>query len=88
MNAYTPLALAMPAAGSGFPASVFSTVLCCVLLWCRHVVLWGGPEVEKTLSIPPAKQKLMYKGLLKDDSLTLERVGIKNGAKVLLIGSR
>lgn len=44
-------------------------------------------EVEKALAIPPSKQKLMYKGLLKDDAATLQKVGIKNGAKVLLIGS-
>eukprot|EP00879_Flechtneria_rotunda_P006871 GHRR01007216.1.p1 GENE.GHRR01007216.1~~GHRR01007216.1.p1 ORF type:complete len:295 (+),score=86.84 GHRR01007216.1:1136-2020(+) len=44
-------------------------------------------EVEKTLSIPPSMQKLMYKGLLKNDTDTLEKVGIRNGAKVLLIGS-
>jgi hypothetical protein len=31
-------------------------------------------EVEKALSIPPSKQKLMYKGLLKDDSATLQKV--------------
>jgi hypothetical protein len=105
---------------------------------CRVLVLQA--EVEKTLSIPPSKQKLMYKGLLKDDAATLQKVrqtpglcacaracpcvhvgelkewrlrmpgtttyatntriritnipccvvqvGIKNGAKVLLIGSR
>eukprot|EP00878_Enallax_costatus_P020509 GHUV01021685.1.p1 GENE.GHUV01021685.1~~GHUV01021685.1.p1 ORF type:complete len:136 (+),score=58.03 GHUV01021685.1:194-601(+) len=45
-------------------------------------------EIEKTLSIPPSMQKLMYKGLLKNDTDTLEKVGIKNGAKVMLIGSR
>jgi hypothetical protein len=31
-------------------------------------------EVEKALAIPPSKQKLMYKGLLKDDTLTLQKV--------------
>eukprot|EP00879_Flechtneria_rotunda_P008399 GHRR01008798.1.p1 GENE.GHRR01008798.1~~GHRR01008798.1.p1 ORF type:complete len:200 (+),score=54.10 GHRR01008798.1:262-861(+) len=31
-------------------------------------------EVEKTLSIPPSMQKLMYKGLLKNDTDTLEKV--------------
>lgn len=44
-------------------------------------------EIEKTLNIPPNMQKLMYKGLLKNDTDTLEKVGIKNGAKVMLIGS-
>jgi len=45
-------------------------------------------DVEKTLGIPPAMQKLMFKGLLKDDGVTLQQVGIKNGSKVLLVGSR
>jgi len=31
-------------------------------------------QVEKVLSIPPSMQKLMYKGLLKNDTDTLEKV--------------
>jgi len=31
-------------------------------------------EVERTLQIPPHMQKLMFKGLLKTDSDTLEKV--------------
>lgn len=44
-------------------------------------------EVEKTLGIKPEMQKLMFKGLLKTDAATLQQVGIKNGSKVLLVGS-
>jgi hypothetical protein len=32
-------------------------------------------QVEKALAIPPSMQKLMYKGLLKNDTDTLEKVG-------------
>jgi hypothetical protein len=42
------------------------------MLICAVAVLQA--EVEKALSIPPSKQKLMYKGLLKDDALTLQKV--------------
>jgi hypothetical protein len=31
-------------------------------------------QVEKALSIAPSMQKLMYKGLLKNDTDTLEKV--------------
>lgn len=31
-------------------------------------------QVEKALAIPPSMQKLMYKGLLKNDTDTLEKV--------------
>jgi hypothetical protein len=65
-------------------------------------------EVETTLGIPPEYQKLMYKGMLKSESDTLEKVntgmntgrcarrpligsmqvGLKNGAKILLIATK
>ncbi|KXZ53299.1 hypothetical protein GPECTOR_7g1193 [Gonium pectorale] len=45
-------------------------------------------EIEKTLGIPSKLQKLMSKGVaLKDDGATLRQAGIKDGAKLLLIGS-
>lgn len=34
-------------------------------------------QVEKALAIPPSMQKLMYKGLLKNDTDTLEKVRLK-----------
>lgn len=43
-------------------------------------------EVEKLFGVPPELQKLMLKGMIKTDD-TLQRVGIKNGSKMLLIGS-
>lgn len=45
-------------------------------------------EVETTLGIPPEYQKLMFKGMLKNDDDTLEQVGLKSGAKILLIATK
>lgn len=45
-------------------------------------------EAERLWGVPSARQKLMFRGLVKDDGATLAKVGIKDGAKVLLIGSR
>lgn len=36
--------------------------------------------------VPPERQKLMFKGLLKDD-VDLSQLGLVNGSKILLIGS-
>ncbi|GFR47911.1 hypothetical protein Agub_g9711 [Astrephomene gubernaculifera] len=45
-------------------------------------------EIEKQLGIPSKLQKLMCKGsALKDDGATLRQAGLKEGAKLLLIGS-
>ncbi|KAG2446432.1 hypothetical protein HYH02_008424 [Chlamydomonas schloesseri] len=45
-------------------------------------------EIEKTTGIPSKLQKLMCKGAaLKDDEATLRAAGIKDGVKLLLIGS-
>ncbi|EFJ45275.1 hypothetical protein VOLCADRAFT_118451 [Volvox carteri f. nagariensis] len=45
-------------------------------------------EIEKQLGIPSKLQKLMCKGAaLKDDAATLRQAGIKDGSKLLLIGS-
>jgi hypothetical protein len=39
------------------------------------------------IEIPPNMQKIMYKGLAKDES-TLKGLNIKNGDKLMLIGSK
>ncbi|KAG2484360.1 hypothetical protein HYH03_016779 [Edaphochlamys debaryana] len=45
-------------------------------------------KIEEQLGIPSKLQKLMSKGVaLKDDGCTLRQAGIKEGAKLLLIGS-
>jgi len=44
-------------------------------------------EVAKLSGVPAALQKLMLKGMLKNDSDTLRASGFKNGVKVMLIGS-
>eukprot|EP00877_Chromochloris_zofingiensis_P006326 jgi/Chrzof1/1947/Cz10g27140.t1 len=46
-------------------------------------------EVEKIFGVPSNRQKLMFKGMgLKNDDYSLEKVGVKTGAKILLIGSK
>jgi hypothetical protein len=52
--------------------------LCC----CAGAVL----QVEKALAIPPSMQKLMYKGLLKNDTDTLEKVSRKAAASCRTAG--
>jgi len=37
--------------------------------------------------VAAALQKLMYKGLVKDDAKTLRELGIKDGVKLMLVGS-
>lgn len=44
-------------------------------------------EIDSMFGIPPPMQKLMFHGLLKDDSQTLREANIKDGAKVMLVGS-
>jgi len=44
-------------------------------------------EVAKLSGVPAALQKLMLKGLLKNDNDTLRNAGFSDGAKVMLIGS-
>lgn len=44
-------------------------------------------EIADLHGIPKEMQKLMFKGLLKEDDRTLGELNIKNGAKVMLVGS-
>lgn len=44
-------------------------------------------EVAKLYDIPPPLQKLMFRGMLKNDADTVQQVGLKTGAKVMLIGT-
>lgn len=44
-------------------------------------------EVARLSGVPAALQKLMLKGLLKNDSDTLRTAGFKNGVKIMLVGS-
>jgi hypothetical protein len=65
------------AAAQHAPISCASFCPACVLSSsARPCVLCLLPvlQVEKALSIPPSMQKLMYKGLLKNDTDTLEKV--------------
>jgi len=44
-------------------------------------------KVSALSGVAPGLQKLMYKGMLKDDSKTLKELNLINGAKVMLVGS-
>jgi len=44
-------------------------------------------HIEELTGIPCKMQKIMYKGLVKDDNATLEDVKINNNAKVMVVGS-
>lgn len=39
-----------------------------------------------SLGLPPAMQKVMYKGLLPEDK-TLREIKVTNGAKIMVVGS-
>ncbi|XP_033117825.1 ubiquitin domain-containing protein UBFD1-like [Anneissia japonica] len=43
-------------------------------------------KIQTLTEVPPAMQKLMYKGLVKDDQ-TLREAKVTNGAKMMMIGS-
>jgi len=44
-------------------------------------------HIEELTGIPCKMQKIMYKGLVKDDAATLEDVKINNNSKVMVVGS-
>jgi len=44
-------------------------------------------KVYEATNVPPALQKLMYKGVLKDDSKSLDELKLKNHAKLMLFGT-
>ena len=44
-------------------------------------------HIEELTGIPCKMQKIMYKGLVKDDDATLQDVKINNNAKVMVVGS-
>jgi len=44
-------------------------------------------EVARLSGVPAALQKLMLKGILKNDAESLRTAGFKNGVKVMLVGS-
>ena len=43
--------------------------------------------LQQRTNVPPTMQKLMFKGQMKDDTKTLAEVGVKDGAKLMMIGS-
>uniref|UniRef100_T1IXM7 Ubiquitin-like domain-containing protein n=1 Tax=Strigamia maritima TaxID=126957 RepID=T1IXM7_STRMM len=43
-------------------------------------------HVSKLTEVPPAMQKVMFKGLAKDDK-TLRELGVTKGAKIMIVGS-
>ncbi|XP_030839786.1 ubiquitin domain-containing protein UBFD1-like [Strongylocentrotus purpuratus] len=43
-------------------------------------------EIQTTTGVPPAMQKLMFKGLMKDEK-TLKELKVTSGSKLMLIGS-
>ncbi|KAG5332242.1 UBFD1 protein, partial [Acromyrmex heyeri] len=43
--------------------------------------------LQKIISVPQAMQKVMFKGLAKDDQ-TLRNLGVTKGAKVMIVGSK
>ncbi|XP_020295893.1 ubiquitin domain-containing protein UBFD1-like isoform X2 [Pseudomyrmex gracilis] len=44
-------------------------------------------HLQKIISVPQAMQKVMFKGLAKDDQ-TLRNLGVTKGAKVMIVGSK
>lgn len=44
-------------------------------------------HIEELTGIPVKMQKIMFKGLVKDDNKTLQDVKINNNAKVMVVGS-
>lgn len=44
-------------------------------------------DIETHTGVPPANQKLLFKGQLRDEQ-TLAAAGLKNGSKVIVMGSR
>jgi len=53
----------------------------------ENTVLDFRNEVKRLTGIPVNMQKIMYKGLVKDDSLTLKQVKLTEKAKVMVVGS-
>jgi len=45
-------------------------------------------QLEKLTGLPPATQKLMKGTMLKDDNASLSLLGIKDGVKLMLIGTK
>jgi len=44
-------------------------------------------HIEGLTGVPSSMQKLMWKGMLKDDELPISQTQLKEGAKVMLVGS-
>jgi len=44
-------------------------------------------EIAKLTGVAAGLQKLMYKGMMKDDAKTLRDLNVKDGAKMMLVGS-
>lgn len=44
-------------------------------------------HIEELTGVPCKMQKIMYKGLVKDDNATLQDVKISNNAKIMVVGS-
>eukprot|EP00027_Filamoeba_sp_ATCC50430_P006244 CAMPEP_0168558700 /NCGR_PEP_ID=MMETSP0413-20121227/10115_1 /TAXON_ID=136452 /ORGANISM="Filamoeba nolandi, Strain NC-AS-23-1" /LENGTH=253 /DNA_ID=CAMNT_0008589849 /DNA_START=19 /DNA_END=780 /DNA_ORIENTATION=+ len=44
-------------------------------------------KIALQTGVAPGLQKLMFKGMLKDDNKTMQELGIKDGTKIMLIGS-
>ncbi|XP_011642155.1 ubiquitin domain-containing protein UBFD1-like isoform X1 [Pogonomyrmex barbatus] len=44
-------------------------------------------HLQKIISVPQAMQKVMFKGLAKDDQ-TLRNLGVTKGAKIMIVGSK
>lgn len=54
----------------------------------ENTVLDFRDRILELTGIPHSMQKIMYKGLVKDDSATLVSLKISNGTKVMLVGSQ
>ena len=52
-------------------------------LTCRRLL----PSVHPPAGVPPTNQKLLFKGQLKD-AATLRETGLKNGSKLMVIGTK
>lgn len=68
-----------------------------VILWNQHSIPGSDFEIKyliqftflffvSSLGLPPAMQKVMYKGLLPEDK-TLREIKVTNGAKIMVVGS-
>eukprot|EP00123_Amoebidium_parasiticum_P021220 comp6364_c0_seq1/m.2157 comp6364_c0_seq1/g.2157 ORF comp6364_c0_seq1/g.2157 comp6364_c0_seq1/m.2157 type:complete len:252 (-) comp6364_c0_seq1:19-774(-) len=66
---------------------VFNKVQYDVTLSLNDTVGTMKKKFQEMTGVPAMMQKVMYKGMLKEDGKTLREVQMKDGAKIMLVGS-